>query len=92
MKPAGQAMIDLAKHTGTWDALVDVQQSVIPPDLMKLLKKNKTALKNFEAFSKSSKRFILEWIAKAKKQETRAKRIAQTVELAARNIKANHPL
>jgi uncharacterized protein YdeI (YjbR/CyaY-like superfamily) len=91
MQPAGQAMIDIAKQNGRWNALVDVQNAVIPPDLLKLLKKNKTALKNFEAFSKSSKRIILEWITNAKKPETRLKRITQTAELAAKNIKANHP-
>lgn len=45
MKPAGQAMIGLAKKTGTWTALVDVQNSVIPPDLQKALDTNKVASK-----------------------------------------------
>ncbi len=90
MTPAGQAMIDLAKKTGTWDALVEVQNAVIPDDLKKLFNKNKTALKNFEAFPPSSKRIILEWISNAKKPETRALRIQQTIEQAAMNIKANH--
>lgn len=90
MKPAGQAMIDLAKKSGAWTALVDVQNSVIPPDLQKAFDKNKTALKNFMAFPPSSKRIILEWIMNAKKPETRQQRIEQTVSLAAKNIKANH--
>lgn len=90
MKPAGQAMIDLAKKTGTWTALVDVQKSVVPPDLRALLKKNKTAEKYFNAFPPSSRRGILEWILNAKKPETRQKRIAETVALAAQNIRANH--
>ncbi len=90
MTATGQAMIDLAKKTGTWTALVDVQNSVIPPDLQKLLDKNKTALINFQAFPPSSKRIILEWILNAKKAETRQQRIEQTVELAGKNIKANH--
>jgi uncharacterized protein YdeI (YjbR/CyaY-like superfamily) len=90
MKPAGQAMIDLAKKNGTWTALVDVQNSVIPPDLQQAFNKNKTAFKNFQAFPPSSKRIILEWILNAKKPETREQRIKQTVELAAKNIKANH--
>lgn len=88
--PAGQAMIDLAKKTGTWEALVDVQNSVIPDDLQKQFSKNRTAFKNFEAFPPSSKRIILEWILNAKKPETRLQRITQTVTLAAKNIKANH--
>lgn len=86
----GQKMIELAKQTGTWDALVDVQNSIIPEDLQELLNKNKKALKHFLAFSPSSKRVILEWILHAKKAETRQKRIEETVRLAAENIKANH--
>ena len=40
---SGQKMIDLAKQTGTWEALVDVQNSVIPSDLQQELNKNKKA-------------------------------------------------
>ena len=90
MTHSGQKLIDLAKNTGTWEALVDVQNSVIPVDLMTYLNKNKTALKNFNAFPPSSKRIILEWLLNAKKPETRQKRIEETVRLAADNIKANH--
>jgi len=86
----GQKLIDLAKQTGTWEALVDVQNSVIPADLQRLFDKNKSAYKNFQAFPPSSKRIILEWILNAKKPETRLKRIEETVDLAAKNIKANH--
>ena len=85
----GQKMIDLAKQTGTWEALVDVQNLVIPDDLQDRLNKNKNALNHFLAFSPSSRRGILEWILNAKKAETRLKRIEETVKLAADNIKAN---
>lgn len=90
MKPAGMAMIDRAKKTGTWTALVNVQNGVIPADLQTLFGKNKTALKNFTAFPPSSKRIILEWIRNAKKPETRKQRIETTVQMAAKNLKANH--
>ena len=90
MTPDGQKLVDLAKKTGTWEALVDVQAAVIPDDLQKQLNKKKIALKNFLAFPPSSKRIILEWILNARKGETRQKRIAETVRLAADNIKANH--
>jgi uncharacterized protein YdeI (YjbR/CyaY-like superfamily) len=90
MTEAGQKMIDLAKKSGTWTALVAVQNSVVPPDLQKLFNKNKTAFKNFQAFPPSSKRIILEWILNARKPETRTQRIKQTVELAAKNVRANH--
>ena len=89
MTPAGQAMIDLAKKTGTWIALEEVHDLILPDDLQKLFDKNKTAFKNFDAFPPSTKRGILEWIMNARKPETRQQRIEQTVDLADKNIRAN---
>lgn len=90
MTPAGQAMIDLAKKTGTWEALDEIHQASVPDDLQKLFNKNKVAHKNYQAFPPSSKRIILEWIANAKRPETRQQRLQETVKLAAKNIRANH--
>ncbi|MEZ5012722.1 MAG: YdeI/OmpD-associated family protein [Chitinophagales bacterium] len=90
MTESGMALIELAKKTGTWEALVEVEQNIIPEDLQIALQKNKKAQKYFTAFPPSSRRIILEWIRQAKKQETRKKRIAETVRLAAKNIRANH--
>jgi uncharacterized protein YdeI (YjbR/CyaY-like superfamily) len=47
--------------------------------------------KNFRAFPPSARRAILEWITLAKRPETRARRIEQTVDQAARNQRANQP-
>ncbi len=91
MTSFGMEYIVHAKKTGTWDALNDAINAVLPEDLQKLFNKNKTANNNFNKFSKSSKRLILEWILNAKKPETRLKRIQETVHLATQNIKANHP-
>jgi bacteriocin resistance YdeI/OmpD-like protein len=44
-----------------------------------------------ESFPPSSRQLILEWIAIAKRPDTRRRRIDQTVNLAALNIRANHP-
>ena len=90
MTPAGQDLIDLAIKTGTWTTLENVQNSVIPDDLQAAFDKNSIAYNNFKAFPPSSKRIILEWILNAKKPETRQQRINQTVELANKNIRANH--
>ncbi len=89
MAPAGLAMVELAKQNGTWTALDKVEALEYPPDLQQAFAKNKTALKNFDAFPKSTKRGILEWIGNAKQNETRLKRIAETVSLAADNVRAN---
>ena len=43
----------------------------------------------FDAFPKSIKRGILEWIAQAKRSETREKRVRETAEKAERNERAN---
>ena len=59
------------------------------PDLDKALSTNKVAQEYFNAFPRSVKRAILEWIAGAKKPETRAKRIEETVASAAKNVRAN---
>lgn len=89
MTEAGQKMIDYAKEKGTWNALDEVSALQIPEDLALLLAQNPTAKENFDKFSPSSKRGILEWIFNAKQPETRLKRITETATLAAENKKAN---
>lgn len=91
MRPEGQAMIDLAKETGAWDALESAGNAVVPDDLQAAFDANPIAFENFDKFAPSSKRLILEWILNAKRPETRQKRIAQSVEMASRNERANHP-
>ncbi len=90
MQSKGLEMIEIAKQNGTWTALDEVEKITIPDDLKELFEKNKTALENWEKFSRSSKRGILEWIMNAKRPETRKKRIEETVSLAEKNSKANH--
>ena len=89
MMPAGQKMIDLAKENGTWTALDDVENLVVPSDLQGALNQNRKASDYWETFPRSAKRSILEWIFNAKRDETREKRIRETVDLASRNIRAN---
>jgi uncharacterized protein YdeI (YjbR/CyaY-like superfamily) len=89
MTPAGQAMVDLARRTGTWDVLAEAQEGVVPADLERAF--DTVAAAHFAAFPPSSRRLILEWIAKAKRPETRQRRITTTVELARENVRAAHP-
>jgi uncharacterized protein YdeI (YjbR/CyaY-like superfamily) len=89
MMPAGLIKVNAAKQDGSWNALDAVDALEIPSDLEKAFSKNKTARGYFEAFPKSVKRGILEWISNAKKSETRAKRIEETVTKAEQNIRAN---
>jgi uncharacterized protein YdeI (YjbR/CyaY-like superfamily) len=89
MMPPGLAKIEAAKQDGSWESLDAIERLEISPDLAAALAENETALANFEAFPRSAKRGILEWIASAKRTETRDRRIAETVALAAQNIRAN---
>lgn len=52
----------------------------VPAELAAALKKNKAAAKVFADFSPSCKREYTEWIAEAKREETKTKRVAQAVE------------
>jgi uncharacterized protein YdeI (YjbR/CyaY-like superfamily) len=91
MTAHGQAAIDRARATGTWQVLTDAQSDAVPEDLGALLDRDEAARTHFAGFPPSSRRLILEWIATAKKPETRERRITRTVELAAVGIRANHP-
>ncbi len=85
----GLQMIELAKNTGTWDALNEVEALIIPHDLMIELKQYTRALVNYQSFPPSVQRGILEWIFNAKKEETRQRRVKETARLAENNIRAN---
>jgi len=50
------------------------------PEFAAALKKQAAARKHFDAFSPSQRREYCDWIAEAKREETRDKRIAQAIE------------
>ncbi len=89
MTPAGMEVIEEAKKRGTWDALNDVENLVIPKDLGEALDRYENARQNFGAFPRSVKRGILEWIFNAQARETRQRRIEETAALADKNERAN---
>lgn len=78
MESAGLASVSAAQSTGAWDAMNDVDQLVVPDDLLVALNSHGKALAHFNAFPPSTKRNILRWIESAKTAETRNKRITRT--------------
>ncbi len=88
MTGTGLAPIEAAKALGTWTAFDEVEALTVLKDLQAALAKNKNAARRFAAFPKLVKRGILEWISNAKRKDTKAKRIAETVLLAAENKRA----
>jgi uncharacterized protein YdeI (YjbR/CyaY-like superfamily) len=61
----------------------------VPAELAAGLKKNKAAAKAFAGFSVSCQREYTDWIAEAKRQETKEKRVAQAVEWMAEGKQRN---
>jgi len=89
MQPAGQAVIDAAKASGRWELLDDVEDGVVPDDLAAALAARDGARAHWDAFPRSVRRAVLEWIVQAKRAETRDRRVTDTAERAARGERAN---
>ena len=89
MHASGLAKIKAAQLDGSWAALNEVEQLVVPPDLQAELARYPKATAHFNGFPRSAKRGILEWISQAKKPETRAKRVHKTARRAQDNVRAS---
>ena len=89
MTDAGRAAIEAAKRNGSWSLLDSVEALEEPDDLAAALNASPAARANFDAFPPSARKVILTWIATAKREETRRKRIEETARLAAENARAN---
>lgn len=61
----------------------------MPEDLVAALNKDNAAKATFDAFPPSCRREYIEWIVEAKREETRAKRLVQTVEWLAEGKRRN---
>lgn len=84
MTEAGLRAIEVARRNGSWNALDDTDDLVVPPDLAAALAARPEAKSPFDSFPPSVKKAALYWITSAKRAETRAERIAQVVDQAAR--------
>jgi uncharacterized protein YdeI (YjbR/CyaY-like superfamily) len=89
MAEAGLRKIDQARLDGSWTKLDAVEDLTIPEDLGQALARLTLAQDNFEAFPRSAKRGILEWIINAKTPATRSRRVEETARLAATGERAN---
>lgn len=83
MTPAGLDAIERAKADGSWDILTDVDHLVVPADLAAALAAGDGAEEGFARLSGSAQRMALYWVVSAKRPETRARRVAETVAAAA---------
>ena len=91
MTAPGLRAVETAKQNGSWDTLsasnYAADTNELPKDLLKAFKGKAAALKNFKGFSPSIRRQFMFWIESAKTDETRNKRLTQTVLMSEANKK-----
>lgn len=79
MQESGRAAIQQAKASGRYDSMAEVDDLIEPEALMSALRAGK-ATNWWKSAAPSYRRNILRWIAKAKRDSTKEKRIANVVE------------
>jgi uncharacterized protein YdeI (YjbR/CyaY-like superfamily) len=85
MTAAGLALVRHAKATGAFDAERPAVDPARPPkDLVAALAATPAARAYFDALTPGKRKLQILWIEDAKRPETRARRIAEVVRLAAR--------
>ena len=82
MRPAGLAEIERAKADGRWEAAYESQRTIaVPDDLQRELDARPGAAAFFAQLSSQNRYAILYRLHDAKRPETRARRLAQFVEM-----------
>lgn len=81
MTRAGLEVIKQAKKSGEWHNATLRDKLIIPPDLDEALSLTKMGLRNFERLTPSRRKQLIWWITSAKRQETRKRRVSETVRL-----------
>ena len=85
MQPPGQAQVDAAKADGRWEQAYDgARTATMPDDLRDALAATPAAAAFFATLNAGNRYAVLWRVQTAVKPETRAKRIAQLVEMLAR--------
>lgn len=89
--PAGHASVEQAKANGSWAALDAVDRLEVPTDLAAALDALPPARDVWESFPRSVKFGLLAWIAAARQDQTRKRRIEETATAAQRKERAHQP-
>ena len=87
MTQAGLDSIDIAKQNGSWTLLDEVEELKVPDDLTQAFRAQPGSEDYFLSLSKSVRKSILQWIALAKRPETRQNRINEVARLASQQQK-----
>lgn len=85
---SGHESIAVAKDNGSWTALDDVENGIIPEDLQRAFRENPQAFENYNQFAPSYRKSYLYWLNDAKRDTTRQKRILEIIKCCAANQKS----
>lgn len=88
MHRSGLKSIEIAKKNGSWVALDDVENGIIPKDLQLAFDQNSKAYEHYQNFAQGYRKSYLYWLNQAKRQETRDKRIVEIIKFCEANIKS----
>ncbi|QCX37871.1 hypothetical protein FF125_05255 [Aureibaculum algae] len=88
MHQSGLTKIDIAKKNGSWIALDDVENLIVPEELQNAFDKNNLAFENYTNFAPSYRKSYLYWLNQAKRPQTRMNRIEQIIQFCEKNIKS----
>lgn len=91
MHPSGLERIEAARRDGSWTALDDVENGVIPEDLQAAFDKKPKARSFYEELSWTHQKSYLYWLFQAKRKATRQNRISEIIRLCAAGIKSRNP-
>lgn len=82
MTDAGRALIEAAKADGSWTWLDDIEAGVVPPDLQAALDGDPVVAAAWASWPPSVRKGVLRDLKSAKREATRARRLAKAVEAA----------
>ena len=89
LEPAGRAAVEAARANGAWSLFDEVDDLTVPDDLVEAFAAHPGSRENWDGFPPSARRGLLAWIVMARRPATRAKRVRETAERAARGERAN---
>jgi uncharacterized protein YdeI (YjbR/CyaY-like superfamily) len=88
LQEPGYKIIELAKQSGKWSEMDDVENGIIPPELQSAFDQNPKAFINYQNFSRGYRKSYLSWLNSAKREATRQKRIEEIIRLCEHNKKS----
>jgi uncharacterized protein YdeI (YjbR/CyaY-like superfamily) len=88
MHESGSLKMIAAIKDGSWTALDDVENLIIPKDLQQAFDNSRKAYKNYQNFSPSYRKSYLYWLHQAKRETTREIRITEIIRLCSENVKS----